>query len=145
MMTSQSLYDHVTWLDLTVLGNWNENRQVFEVNMFRLFGIGSSILIIPTLLLGNHKPLCKADDKLFPRIAIIGAGIGGSSAAHFSRKLFGSSANIHVFEAADGVGGRLETVEIGGKWYESGGSIIHPANKHMDTFVKELGEKFKPN
>ena len=104
------------------------------------FGIGTSILLIPALLLSKRLTFCKADRKSGPRIAIVGGGIGGSSAAYFARQVFGSSSSIDVFEKTNRVGGRLATVEIGGHWYEAGGSIIHPANKYMDSFVKDLGE-----
>ena len=78
-------------------------------------------------------------------LAIIGAGIGGSSSAHFLRNKFGETVEegeedveISVFESGI-VGGRLATVEIGGHTYEAGGSVIHPANVEMISLVKELG------
>ncbi|XP_067388457.1 prenylcysteine oxidase 1 [Emydura macquarii macquarii] len=72
------------------------------------------------------------------RIAIIGAGIGGTSAAYFLRQKFGKDLQIDVFEKGT-VGGRLATINVEGKDYEAGGSIIHPLNLHMKHFVKELG------
>ncbi|XP_053574137.1 prenylcysteine oxidase 1 [Bombina bombina] len=72
------------------------------------------------------------------RIAIVGAGIGGSSAAYFMRQKYGKHVQIDLFEKEE-VGGRLATVEIEGSQYEAGGSVIHPLNLHMKTFVKELG------
>ncbi|MEE6512054.1 hypothetical protein FKM82_018960 [Ascaphus truei] len=42
------------------------------------------------------------------------------------------------------VGGRLATVEMKGDEYEAGGSVIHPLNLHMKTFVKELGLSSRP-
>ena len=53
---------------------------------------------------------------------------------------FGSEATIDVFEASDRIGGRLDTIEIAGKRFEFGGSIIHPDNKYMGDFVKLLGK-----
>ncbi|XP_068128504.1 prenylcysteine oxidase 1-like [Hyperolius riggenbachi] len=72
------------------------------------------------------------------RIAVVGAGIGGTSAAYFLREKFGKDVHIDVYEKEE-VGGRLATIEMEGKVYEAGGSVIHPLNLHMKTFVKELG------
>ncbi|XP_007432156.3 prenylcysteine oxidase 1, partial [Python bivittatus] len=69
---------------------------------------------------------------------VIGAGIGGTSAAYFLRQKFGKGVQIDVFERGE-VGGRLATVKLEGKEFEAGGSIIHPLNLHMKHFVKELG------
>ena len=79
-------------------------------------------------------------DSKAVNIAIVGAGIGGSSCSYFIRELFGVQANIDVFEASNRIGGRLDTVEIAGKKFESGGSIIHPKNKYMGDFVEKLGK-----
>ncbi|XP_038048830.1 prenylcysteine oxidase-like [Patiria miniata] len=75
-----------------------------------------------------------------PRIAIIGGGVGGTSAAYFLRKLLGSSASIDLYEPHV-IGGRVATVNIAGRDYESGGSIIHPKNKYMVDFRQEFGLK----
>ncbi|XP_053320077.1 prenylcysteine oxidase 1 [Spea bombifrons] len=81
-----------------------------------------------------------AQELRFPpnRIAVVGAGIGGSSAAYFLRQKFGKHVQIDLFEKGE-VGGRLATVDMEGGQYEAGGSVIHPLNLHMKTFVKELG------
>ncbi|KAM6221157.1 prenylcysteine oxidase 1 [Rhynchocyon petersi] len=70
--------------------------------------------------------------------AVIGAGIGGTSAAYYLRQKFGSDVKIDLFERGE-VGGRLATLTVEGQEYESGGSVIHPLNLHMKRFVKELG------
>ena len=75
------------------------------------------------------------------RVAIIGSGIGGSSAAHFVRQILGPDAQIQVFERADKVGGRLATIEVAGNLYEAGGGIIHIENMYMNSFVKDLGKE----
>ncbi|XP_060106866.1 prenylcysteine oxidase 1-like [Heteronotia binoei] len=72
------------------------------------------------------------------RIAVIGAGIGGTSAAYFLRQKFGKDVLIDVFERGT-VGGRLATVNLKGEDYEAEGTSIHPLNLHMKHFVKELG------
>ena len=56
-------------------------------------------------------------------------GVGGSSAAYFLSNSL-PEVDITVFESSD-VGGRLKAVELAGRKYESGGSIIHNANKLM--------------
>ncbi|KAM8873034.1 prenylcysteine oxidase 1 [Synchiropus picturatus] len=72
------------------------------------------------------------------KIAVIGAGIGGSAAAFYLREEFGPAVNIDVFEPGT-VGGRLATVKIGDHEYETGGSVIHPLNLHMKHFVDKIG------
>lgn len=74
----------------------------------------------------------------FPTVAVIGAGIGGTSAAYYLRQKFGKDVKIDVFEKGK-VGGRLATLNVQGQEFESGGSIIHPLNLHMKRFVKDLG------
>uniref|UniRef100_A0A3Q2UNH5 Prenylcysteine oxidase 1 like n=1 Tax=Fundulus heteroclitus TaxID=8078 RepID=A0A3Q2UNH5_FUNHE len=71
--------------------------------------------------------------------AVVGAGIGGSATAHFLRQHFGPEVQVDVFEKGE-VGGRLATVTVNHNEYESGGSIIHSLNLHMQEFVKQLGE-----
>lgn len=74
----------------------------------------------------------------FSPIAIIGAGIGGTSAAYYLRQKFGKGVKIDLFERGE-VGGRLATLTVRGQEYEAGGSVIHPLNLHMKRFVKDLG------
>lgn len=76
-------------------------------------------------------------------LAVVGAGIGGSATAHFLRQHFGPEVQVDVFEKGE-VGGRLATVSVNHHDYESGGSIIHSLNLHMQEFVKQLGW-FKAN
>ncbi|XP_073509694.1 prenylcysteine oxidase 1 [Phyllobates terribilis] len=72
------------------------------------------------------------------KIAVVGAGVGGTSTAYFLRQKFGNHVQIDIIEKGE-IGGRLSTIEMEGKHYESGGSVIHPLNLHMKSFVKELG------
>ena len=69
--------------------------------------------------------------------AIIGGGIGGTSTAYFLSKTKAENTTLTIFEDGD-IGGRLKTVELAGKTYECGGTIIHPANKLMVDLTKEL-------
>lgn len=73
-----------------------------------------------------------------PHIAIVGGGIGGTSTAYFMREVFGSGAVIDLYEKHI-IGGRLATVTINGREYESGGSVVHPNNLYMVNFTNILG------
>ena len=72
------------------------------------------------------------------KVAIVGAGIGGCSAAYFLKELGGDALNITVF-TNDKVGGRLATIDIDGKTYEAGGSVFHKTNEYMATFREKFG------
>uniref|UniRef100_A0A672REM3 Prenylcysteine oxidase 1 like n=1 Tax=Sinocyclocheilus grahami TaxID=75366 RepID=A0A672REM3_SINGR len=80
----------------------------------------------------------KLDGAPPSKIAVVGAGIGGTATAHFLRQHFGPEVSIDVFEKGS-VGGRLATVTVNHQDYESGGSIIHSLNLHMQDFVQQLG------
>ncbi|KAG8518717.1 Prenylcysteine oxidase [Galemys pyrenaicus] len=77
--------------------------------------------------------------SFFSPTAIIGAGIGGTSAAYYLRQKFGKDVTIHLFERGE-VGGRLATLSVLGQEYEAGGAVIHPLNLHMKRFVKDLDD-----
>ncbi|XP_003447068.1 prenylcysteine oxidase-like isoform X1 [Oreochromis niloticus] len=89
----------------------------------------------------EHGPVDGAPPS---KIAVVGAGIGGSATAHFLRQHFGPEVQVDVFEKGE-VGGRLATVTVNHNDYESGGSIIHSLNLHMQEFVKQLGLKYRRN
>ncbi|XP_062817063.1 prenylcysteine oxidase 1-like [Anolis carolinensis] len=105
---------------------------------------GSASLLGTFFLLSSSSLLLLQTSATTPlrrppaRIGVIGAGIGGSSAAYFLRQKFGKDVPIDVFERGQ-VGGRLATIDLEGKGYEAGGTVIHPLNLHMKHFVKELG------
>ena len=72
---------------------------------------------------------------------MVGAGIGGTSTAYFLQDLFGQDALIDVYEAGE-IGGRIATVEVDDRHYESGASIFHPRNEYLVNFTEILGELF---
>lgn len=79
-------------------------------------------------------------------VCIIGAGIGGSSVAHFIRKYspeLTPTTKIRVFERNSIVGGRTATVTIAGETFEAGASILHPKNLHAVNYTKLLNLKAK--
>ncbi|KAF6105406.1 prenylcysteine oxidase 1 [Phyllostomus discolor] len=107
--------------------------------MSRAVGERVSSLLVLWLLLGSW--VCPGSTELRAppdKIAIIGAGIGGTSAAYYLRQKFGKDVKIDVYERGE-VGGRLATLTVQGQEYEAGGSVIHPLNLHMKRFVKDLG------
>ena len=69
------------------------------------------------------------------------SGIGGASAGYFLSKEIPDAA-ITIFEMGD-VGGRLATVEVDGRRYESGGAIIHVANRYMVEYLDICGLRKK--
>ncbi|GBG25683.1 Prenylcysteine oxidase [Hondaea fermentalgiana] len=74
------------------------------------------------------------------RVAVVGAGIGGSATAHFVRSgdLGVDIAELVVFERGQRAGGRLDVVQVDDAGYEAGGSIIHGKNAYMVEFAKML-------
>lgn len=87
---------------------------------------------------------CWAQDTPVPpqRIAVVGAGIGGSAVAHFLQQQFGPQVQIDVYEKGR-IGGRMATVTVNNQEYECGSSSIHSLNLHMQDFVKLLGLKHR--
>ena len=80
---------------------------------------------------GNLIRSDQSDNSVF---LISTLGIGGSSVAYFLRQEF-PNAEISTFESSLHLGGRLATVEVGGRFYETGGSIIHSANQYMTKYL----------
>ena len=83
------------------------------------------------------------------RVAVIGGGIGGTSAAYFLKQKMSNNVEIDLIDDGDDLGGRLATVHVPGvdREYEIGGSIIHSSNKLMVNFMKmcRLKKKFHPS
>ena len=75
------------------------------------------------------------------RMTFLVSGIGGASAGYFLSRLL-PGAEITVFEMGE-IGGRLATVEVDGRRYESGGSIIHAANRYMVEYLDRCGLRRK--
>ncbi|KAM9312562.1 prenylcysteine oxidase 1-like [Gastrophryne carolinensis] len=76
------------------------------------------------------------------KIAVVGAGIGGSAVTYFLHQQFGPQVQIDVYEA-ERVGGRLATLTVNQQQYESGSASIHSLNLHMQDFVKLLRLKHR--
>ncbi|KAK6474792.1 prenylcysteine oxidase-like isoform X1 [Huso huso] len=101
-------------------------------------------LLISCMSVCGDLEFAHADGAPPSKIAVIGAGIGGTATTHFLRQHFGQDVEIHVYEKGK-VGGRLATVTVNNQEYESGGSVIHSLNLHMQDFVKLLGLKYRKN
>ena len=70
-------------------------------------------------------------------LAIIGAGIGGGSAAYFANKYFPSS-KVTVYEMKNRIGGRVFTFNAKETKNEIGATFFHPINKTICQIVKEM-------
>ncbi len=75
-------------------------------------------------------------------LAVIGAGIGGCSAAYFARKYFPYS-KVTVYEMENRIGGRVFTVNWGETKRELGAVFFNSTNKTVCDIVNEIGLKVK--
>ena len=96
------------------------------------------ILLCELLVLSLHVVVARRGAS----VAIIGSGIGGSSAAHFLKSLSEDYA-IHVFEKESHVCGRAHSPQYDGSSFEAGAAVIHIKNEYLKTFAKDLGLKMK--
>lgn len=73
-----------------------------------------------------------------PRVAVIGAGLAGLSAAY---RLHKAGVHVDVYEARHHVGGRVMTARVNGKIVELGGRSFADGGdaRHIRTLAKEVG------
>jgi prenylcysteine oxidase/farnesylcysteine lyase len=76
-------------------------------------------------------------------LAVIGAGVGGCSAAYFARK-FLPNVNVTIYDAQDRVGGRILTRNASGASLELGAAFFNRFNKTIMNIVRTEGLKFEP-
>ena len=89
-------------------------------------------------------PSCEKDDPVLPvddqvKIAVVGGGLAGLSAAYFLKQKGFSST---VYEAADRFGGRTFSVENSlpnSAVYEAGGEFINSGDTHLLDLIAEFG------
>eukprot|EP00931_Biecheleriopsis_adriatica_P055512 TRINITY_DN32846_c0_g1_i1.p1 TRINITY_DN32846_c0_g1~~TRINITY_DN32846_c0_g1_i1.p1 ORF type:complete len:477 (-),score=101.68 TRINITY_DN32846_c0_g1_i1:26-1456(-) len=75
-----------------------------------------------------------------PRVAIVGAGINGGSAAHFLREALGDDGvDITVYEVGPEPGGRTMTRSFANVTVDVGGTAIYSKNRYMAAFVQDFG------
>lgn len=72
------------------------------------------------------------------KVAVIGAGLSGLSAAHFVRKKF-KDAEITIFERSDRVGGNIRSERHGDFLLEFGPSSIGEADADLNALISDLG------
>ncbi|GLY69735.1 protoporphyrinogen oxidase [Amycolatopsis taiwanensis] len=73
------------------------------------------------------------------RIAVIGGGIAGAAAAYRLRTRLGDSATITLFEATQGLGGKLRTAEVGGHAYDVGAEAFLARRPEAIALIEEIG------
>ncbi|KAK9470687.1 Prenylcysteine lyase-domain-containing protein [Dipodascopsis tothii] len=97
----------------------------------------------PAHALQKHQPAVTVPQVPVGRIAIIGAGAGGASAAYYLQKFTNFTAfNITVYERNEYVGGRSTTVDVHGdaRWpVELGASIFVKENYNLMAAAEDLG------
>jgi nitrogen fixation protein len=76
------------------------------------------------------------------RLAVVGAGIGGCSAAYFAKKYL-PDAKVTVYETQDKIGGRIFTRNLAGVKLEVGATFYNQANKTIRSLVASEGLKVK--
>lgn len=93
-------------------------------------------LIIGLLLHCCRQVAAEPHGKL-KRLAVIGSGMGGATAAWLLHNMTGC--DVTVFEATDAVGGRLKETTIDDRVVELGGSIGIEANRYFVEATDMLG------
>mgnify|MGYP001238097324 CR=1 FL=1 len=68
------------------------------------------------------------------KVAIIGAGLSGLTAAHF----LNDCASITIFEKARGVGGRMSTRQAGSYFFDHGAQYFTARTKPFQNFIQPL-------
>lgn len=71
-----------------------------------------------------------------PRVAIVGSGIAGSTAAY---RVAQAGLEPVVFERDDRVGGRINSVRKGDFLFDPGASVFLPTYTHAVDLIKEIG------
>ncbi|XP_071452512.1 prenylcysteine oxidase 1-like [Hetaerina americana] len=100
-----------------------------------MFPFNAFSLLIPMLCILKIS----RSSHIYPKIAVVGAGIGGTSVSYFLKDLFADgNVVVDIYESQE-IGGRLATVNVDERLYEAGGSVIHPDNKYMAHFCKKFG------
>jgi oxygen-dependent protoporphyrinogen oxidase len=73
------------------------------------------------------------------RVAVVGAGVTGLTAAHRLRTVLGPDATITVLEATDRPGGKLRTVDLAGHRYDVGAEAYLARRPEVPALLAELG------
>lgn len=73
------------------------------------------------------------------RVAVVGGGISGLTAAYRLRRLLGETAEVVVLEQADRLGGKLHTPRVGGRGYDLGAEAFLARRPEVTRLAEELG------
>uniref|UniRef100_UPI001BDD8552 NAD(P)-binding protein n=1 Tax=Pseudonocardia lacus TaxID=2835865 RepID=UPI001BDD8552 len=73
------------------------------------------------------------------RVAVVGAGISGLTAAHRLRALLGPAAAITVLDQRDRIGGVLRTVDLAGVPFDVGAEAFLARRPEVPALLAELG------
>lgn len=73
------------------------------------------------------------------RIAVVGGGISGLTAAYRLRTLLGDTAELTVFEATDRLGGKLYTADVAGVPFDVGAEAFLARRPEAIALIEELG------
>ena len=68
-------------------------------------------------------------------LAIVGAGIGGCSAAYFARQLF-PGIKLTIYDSQDRIGGRILTHNVAGRRIELGAAFFNRINRTLLDILK---------
>ncbi|SES31198.1 protoporphyrinogen oxidase [Actinokineospora terrae] len=73
------------------------------------------------------------------RVAVVGGGISGLTAAHRLRALLGPTAAITVVEQSDRLGGKIKTAELAGRRFDVGAEAYLVRRPEVSALLDELG------
>ncbi|WP_016698557.1 protoporphyrinogen oxidase [Actinoalloteichus spitiensis] len=73
-----------------------------------------------------------------PRVAVVGGGVAGLTAAHRLRKRLGPGASITVIDQGRAVGGKLRAVRVGGVRYDLGAEAYLARRPEVTDLLDEL-------
>lgn len=72
------------------------------------------------------------------RVAVVGGGVAGLTAAHRLRRTLGPAAEIVVVEQAEQLGGKLRTAELAGRAYDMGAEAFLARRPEVPRLAEEL-------
>ena len=74
-----------------------------------------------------------------PRVAVVGGGVAGVSAAHRLRRSLGPRAEITLVEQGHRLGGKLRTVQLAGRDFDVGAEAFLARREEVPRLARELG------
>ncbi|KAA9165952.1 protoporphyrinogen oxidase [Amycolatopsis acidicola] len=73
------------------------------------------------------------------RVAVVGGGVSGATAAYRLRQSLGGAAELVVFESSASLGGKLRTVELAGTRYDVGVEAFLARRPEAVALIEEIG------